>query len=361
MEPDRRSDRQAALRRRIADAGFDALLVTHGANIRYLTGFTGSAGMVLVTANRIYLLTDFRYADQAPAEAGGAADVIIELANLWDRLKKLLDPLGRIRLGFEREHLTVRDAERLNRLDAEVGPASDLVEALRTVKDSGEVAAIREAAALAQSALAEILYSVRPGQTEQQIAARLEQALRLRGSEWHPFQTIVASGPRSALPHARSSGRVVERGDILLIDFGAEVRGYCSDLTRTVIVGRNADARQREVYAVVEAAQRKARSEIAAGMTGRAADALARDPIDRAGFGSAFGHSLGHGIGLEVHEGPRLARLAEEALPAGAVVTIEPGIYLEGWGGVRLEDDVHLSVTGPELLSDGRTELLEIH
>jgi Xaa-Pro aminopeptidase len=237
---------------------------------------------------------------------------------------------------------------------------TDLVERLRAVKDAGEVAAIRCAAALAQEALAEMLPAVRAGRTEREVAAELEGALRRRGSEWHPFPTIVASGPRSALPHARTSGRPIEAGDWLLLDFGAQVDGYCADLTRTVVVGRRADERQRAIYELVRSAQTRALDRLRPGMTGRVGDALARDVIVERGFGHAFGHSLGHGLGLEVHEGPRLSPTAEAQLPLHAVVTVEPGIYLPGWGGVRLEDDVYLGPAGPECLSDNRTELVEL-
>src|SRR2546426_1961492 len=187
-----------------------------------------------------------------------------------------------------------------------------------------------------------------------------EGALRRLGSEGHPFPTIVASGPRTALPHARSSRRTVAAGDWLLLDFGAQVDGYCADITRTVVVGARATERQRSLYALVEEAQRRARAGVRAGMAGREADALARDLIAARGFGDAFGHSLGHGIGLEVHEAPRLAKTNADPLPVGAVVTIEPGVYLAGQGGVRIEDDVHLAAAGPELLSDGRSELVEL-
>jgi Xaa-Pro aminopeptidase len=358
---DRRHDRQALLRGRLEDLGLDALLVTYPPNIRYLTGFTGSAGLVLATPDRLVLVTDFRYAGQAPEETDGAAEVVMEKSNLWERLRRILEGGPRIQLGFERERLTVRDAERVTRLsDAEPVPTSDVVELLRAVKDPDEVEAIRAAAELAHAALAEVLPTIRVGQTEREVAARLELALRLRGSEWHPFQTIVASGPRTALPHARASQRPIGKGELLLIDFGAQLYGYCSDITRTVVVGGPADARQREIYGVVERAAIRARTEIRAGMSGREADALARDVIDAAGFQEGFGHSLGHGVGLEVHEVPRLARLAEEPIPAGAVVTVEPGIYLQGWGGVRLEDDIHLTAAGPRCLTDGRIELMEL-
>jgi len=213
---------------------------------------------------------------------------------------------------------------------------------------------------LAGEALAGTLRHVRPGLTELEIAGLLEGALRRLGSEGHPFPTIVASGPRTALPHARSSRRTVAAGDWLLLDFGAQVDGYCADITRTVVVGARATERQRSLYALVEEAQRRARAGVRAGMAGREADALARDLIAARGFGDAFGHSLGHGIGLEVHEAPRLAKTNADLLPVGAVVTIEPGVYLAGQGGVRIEDDVHLAAAGPELLSDGRSELVEL-
>ena len=361
MAGDRRLDRQVALRRRMEELGLPAFLITHGPNIRYLTGFTGSAGLLLLTSSRTVLVTDFRYAEQAPAEAADATEVVVELSNLWERLRRVLEPGPKLRIGFERDRLTVRDADRLMRLDAaDPVPTSDLVEGLRAVKDSGEVDAIRAAADLAHAALAEVLPSIRTAQTELAIAARLELALRSRGSEWHPFETIVASGPRSALPHARATDRAVRAGEWLLLDFGARLSGYCSDITRTVMVGAKADDRQRAIYDVVVRAHRAAQTGLRPGLSGREADALARDVIDAAGFGAAFGHSLGHGLGLEVHEGPRLARSAAEPLPAGAVVTVEPGIYLEGWGGVRLEDDIYLTAAGAECLSDGRTELLEL-
>lgn len=364
MAGDRRTERQAALRRRLEELGLEGLLVTHGPNIRYLTGFTGSAGLLLVTPDRILLITDFRYAEQAPEETRGAADVATDSTNLWDRLRRAFEGGPRVRLGFERDSLTVRDAERMSagRLGpVEPVPTSEVVESLRVVKDPDEISAIRAAAELAHASLAQALSTVKVGEAEQEIAARLELALRRNGSEWHPFQTIVASGPRSALPHARSSPRTIGRGEWLLLDFGAQLDGYCADITRTVVVGGSADARQREVYSVVQEAQRRARENLRPGMTGREGDALARDLIRERGFGDAFGHSLGHGVGLEVHEAPRLAASAEGVLPAGTVVTIEPGIYLQGWGGVRLEDDIHLTAEGPRCLSDGRTELIEIH
>lgn len=360
MPADRRAERQAALRALLAAEGVDALLVTHLPNIRYLTGFTGSAALLLLRHDGAVLFTDFRYATQAPAEVGDAAAVEIDAASVWDRLREACADRPEETVGFEAHALTVRDAGRLKKCASRTAPVGELVEGLRTVKAPEEVAAIEAAASLASAALAEILPTIGPGQSELLVASRLEAALRRRGSEWHPFQTIVASGPRSALPHAHTTERVIEPGEFLLIDFGAQVDGYCADLSRTVVVGGRADDRQRTVYEAVRAAQQRAREEIRAGMTGREADALARDLLAARGLAEAFGHSLGHGLGLEVHEAPRLSTTSASVLPVGAVVTIEPGLYLPGWGGVRLEDDIVLTAAGPRMLSDGLTDLVEL-
>jgi Xaa-Pro aminopeptidase len=365
MTPDRRRARQEALVRAFVAEGLDGLVVTSHANIRYLTGFSGSAALVAVTPGDVLLVTDFRYDEQARVEAGAVARVEVEGTSVWDRFFKELPTLGPLtELGFEAHAISVHDAQRF----ADAGkawrwrPTTELVERLRASKDAGEVAAIRAAARLASEALRETLAAVRPGLTELAIAGRLEGILRRLGSEGHPFATIVASGPRSALPHARSSGRIVVAGEWLLVDFGAQVDGYCADITRTVVVGARASERQRALYGVVYDAQLRARAAIRAGMSGREADALAREPITAKGFGDAFGHSLGHGLGLEVHEAPRLSKTNGDPVPAGAVVTLEPGVYLPGEGGVRIEDDVHLVPDGggAELLSDGLTELVEL-
>jgi len=363
---DRRPDRHAALVALLETEGLEALLVTSRPNIRYLTGFSGSAGVAVATRDTLLLVTDFRYDEQAHQEAAAVARVEIEGTSVWERLFKELPSvtpgatLGAI--GYEAHAITVKDAERL----ATAGsawrwrPAGELVERLRVRKDAGEVSAIRAAATLAGTALRDTLGEIRVGQTELEIAGILEGALRRHGSEGHPFPTIVASGPRSALPHAQTSARTIGAGEWLLLDFGAVVDGYCADVTRTVVVGARADESQRALYGLVQEAQRRARDGVRAGMSGRDADALARDPIEARGFGAAFGHSTGHGVGLEVHEAPRLARTAVDPLPENAVVTIEPGVYVAGRGGVRIEDDVYLSADGPVLLTDGCTELLEL-
>jgi Xaa-Pro aminopeptidase len=360
---DRRRARQEAVVGALEAEQLDGLLVTSRANIRYLTGFSGSAALVVVTRADVLLVTDFRYDAQAHAEAGSVARVAVDSTSVWDRLFKELATLGPLSgLGYEAHALTVHDAERF----ATAGKAwrwratRDLVEGLRAAKDAGEVAAIQSAATLAGEALRQTLGRVGPGLPELAIAGELEGTLRRLGSEGHPFPTIVASGPRTALPHARSSARAVAAGEWLLLDFGAQVDGYCADITRTVLVGARATERQRVLYGLVYEAQLRARSGVHAGMSGRDADALARELIASRGFGDAFGHSLGHGLGLEVHEAPRLSKTNAEPLPVDAVVTIEPGVYVAGDGGVRIEDDVHLAASGPVLLSDGRTELLEL-
>lgn len=351
------------MRRALAEAGLDALIIASLANIRYLTGFSGSSALLLVTGGAVVFLSDFRYRAQSQAEVGDLARIIIEGGGLWDRLLKVLpEHPAAVRVGFEAEHLTARDAERLGEPSRpwRFVSTADLVESLRAIKAPEEVDAIRRSGTVATDALGQAAAQVRPGLTEFEVAALLEGALRRGGSEWYAFPTIVASGPRSALPHAHTSGRVVGPGDFLLLDFGAVVDGYCSDVTRTVVVGAEPTPEQAAVYRLVQQAQLAALTGLRAGLTGRQGDALARDVIAAGGHGEAFGHSLGHGVGLEVHEAPRLARLVEDVLPASAVVTVEPGIYLEGWGGVRIEDDVVLRPGSAELLTEFPRELIRL-
>ena len=362
MLTDSRPARIAALRSVLAVNHLDALLLTSRSNIRYLTGFSGSAALAIVAPTDVIVITDFRYKTQVETELAGVARAVIESHSLWTRLWLVLpDVLGAERIGFESAHLLHRDFERVveNGGRWQWRPTSDLVESLRERKDPGELENIRSAAGIATRALSKTLPQIRAGMTELAIAGVLEHALRAEGSEGFPFETIVATGARAALPHARASAQATAPGDFLLLDFGAIYAGYCSDITRTVVLGAASDT-QREAYGVVRAAQAHAIAGLNAGVTGKDADALARSYIERAGWGEAFGHSLGHGIGLEVHEAPRLARTAEAPLPAGAVVTVEPGVYRPGWGGVRIEDDVYLGQAGPEVLTDFPRDLMEI-
>lgn len=359
---DQRSARLAALADALTAAHIDGLLVTSAANVRYLTGFSGSSALLFVTQRDTLLITDFRYQTQAVEEVDGFARVVIESQSLWTGLWQNLAQIPQLEVaGFESAHLVHRDFQRL----LEGGgrhqwrPTTDLVESLRTRKDAGEVEKIRAAITVAECALERVLRSVQAGMTERMVAGLLEAALRESGSDGFPFPTIVASGPNSALPHARPTARQICPGDFLLVDFGAVVAGYCSDITRTFVVGHATDE-QRDVYEIVRLANERAALALHPGMSGRDADGVARGYIEDRGFGEMFGHSLGHGIGLEVHEAPRLARTADGPLVQGAVVTVEPGIYRPGWGGVRIEDDVHLSSGGAQVLTRFTRELIEV-
>ncbi len=364
MSADYRSSRVARVIEAMTANHIDALLVTSLPNIRYLTGFSGSSALLLVTPGELVLLTDFRYETQVRDEVGDFATVLIDGVSLWSTLWHTLLRMPRVVvIGFESGHIIHRDFERF--LEEDQGarwqwrPQSEIVETLRASKDEGEIAFIEEAARVATLALHDTLSRVRVGLTEQQVAGILEHALRDHGSESFPFESIVASGPRSALPHARAGRRVISDGDFLLLDFGAVVGGYCSDITRTVVMGK-ADDLQKEIYTIVRNANELAISRVSAGISGRAADQIARDYIISHGYGDDFGHSLGHGIGLEIHEAPRLAKTADGLLPLDTVVTIEPGIYRADWGGVRIEDDVLLNADGCRVLTDFTHDLLEL-
>ena len=354
--------RQAKLVEVLLGSNLDGLLVTSLPNIRYLTGFSGSNALLLLTPTETWFFTDFRYEAQVAHEVVGASRIVIETSSLWKGLwENLGSRQGAAAFGFEAAHIVHRDFQRL----IEEGsrwtwrPTTDFVENLRASKEPREVESIRLAGVIATSALEKTLSELRSGQTENEVAGILELNLRNAGSDGFPFGSIVASGPRSALPHARAGSRTIARGDFVLLDFGAVFEGYCADVTRTVVVGKSSE-RQREVYEAVKEANERARSLIAPGMTGQQADAIARNALTARGFGEAFGHGLGHGLGIEVHEAPRLSRVAEGKLPEGAVVTIEPGVYLPDFGGVRIEDDVHLSAGGAELLTDFPRELIEL-
>jgi Xaa-Pro aminopeptidase len=359
---DPRPRRIAALADSLESAHLDGLLLSSLPNIRYLTGFSGTSALVVVTPRETLLITDFRYATQVTQEVGELARVLVEPQSLWAGLWRVLPEMATLDvLGFESAHLLHRDFARLLEAGSrwQWRPTLDLVETLRERKDEREVQLISQAADIATRALERAIGRVASGMTELQVAGMLEETLREEGSEAFPFPTIVASGPRAALPHARSSTREIARGEFLLIDFGAVVGGYCADVTRTFCIG-HADATQREAYDVVRGANARASAAVQAGMRGRDADAVARRYIEERGRGEEFGHSLGHGIGLEVHEAPRLSSTSETVLPPNAVVTIEPGIYRAGWGGVRIEDDVVLEAQGPRILTSFTRELVEI-
>jgi Xaa-Pro aminopeptidase len=340
----------------------DGLLVTRPENRFYITGFTGSSGYVLVTKAHARLLTDFRYTEQAAAQAPEFE--IVRHASPWFlTFGEAVSSLGLSRLGFEAEHVSMADFESLRGAapGLELVGLKGSVEQLRTVKDEMEIDAISQAVACSDAAFAKLLDSgvLRPGVREFEVAAELEHYMRLGGASRAAFDTIVASGPRSSLPHGRASERKLEAGDLVTMDFGAVIDGYCSDITRTVMIGK-ADEQQRRVYDLVLRAQLASLEAIAPGAGGRAVDEVARAIIRDAGHGDHFGHGLGHGVGIAVHESPRLSPLSDSVLQPGMVSSVEPGVYVPGWGGVRIEDLVTVTETGCRVLTKSPKDLIEL-
>jgi Xaa-Pro aminopeptidase len=349
--------RRERLRARVREADAAALLVTGLANLRYLTGFTGSAGVLALGAEGPDLLiTDGRYDTQVRQETDAGVEVEIAGDPALVAARGRLAERGGGRVLCESEHLSVAAWEEWR---AAGGPELDAVrgwvEELRAIKSTAELDSIRRAAAIADRAFAELLPAIRPGVVERELALELERLLAAHGSDGPAFESIVAFGERSALPHARPGARRLGSGEVVLIDFGAVVGGYRSDMTRTVALGDPGPELAR-AYEVVRDAQRAAIEGIVPGMTGREADALARGPIDAAGLGERFSHSLGHGLGLEVHERPRLSKKSDDELLTAMVVTLEPGVYIAGSGGVRIEDDVVLWPDGAEVLTGAPKE-----
>ncbi len=346
-------------RRYLAASGVDALLLVRTENRRYVTGFTGTAGLALVTARDALLAVDFRYYEQAAAEAP-ACEVLRGGADPAGALAEAVRAREVRRIGFEAEFVPYAQVERFREkfAPAELVPLAD-VDRLRWVKDAQEIAAIARAAEIADAAFAHILGVLRPGLRERDVAVELETVMRRAGAERLPFDTVLASGPRSALPHGRATDRVMVAGDLVTLDFGAVCDGYGSDCTRTVVLGAP-DDRQRRIYEVVLDAQLRALAAIRPGASSREVDAVGRSVIAAAGFGEAFGHALGHGIGLDVHEGPPLGPRNETTLEPGMVLTVEPGIYVPGWGGVRIEDDVVVTDDGCRILTHAPKDLIAL-
>ncbi|OYD09992.1 M24 family metallopeptidase [Paludifilum halophilum] len=348
------------LRKWMDDQGMEALLVSHPINRRYLTGFTGSAGWVIVTSEAQVLISDFRYRVQAKEQAPNY-DFIQHKGNPFTTVKEQCDNLGIRSIAFEKDHLTFGQYQRLSESlkSTRAVPVGRVVEKLREVKDAWEIETITEAARIADHAFEAVLGEIRPGKTEREISMRLEFLMREMGADSSSFDIIVASGPRSALPHGVASDRSLQKGDLVTMDFGALYQGYCSDMTRTVMLGQP-DHRQREIYEIVLEAQKRAVKAIRPGLTGKEADAVARDWIIRRGYGEYFGHSTGHSLGMEVHEKPGLSVKEGTLLEPGMVVTVEPGIYLPDFGGVRIEDDVLVTAEGYEVLTHSSKELIII-
>jgi Xaa-Pro aminopeptidase len=342
------SSRADRLARRLEDKGLDLMVVTNLVNVRYLSGYTGSNGAAIVGPDLRVFFTDFRYVEQAAEQVPD-----------FERLKGERDLLGDIaervsgRVGFEDGSMTVRSFERLKGLvddSVELVPAGNMVEELRVVKDAQELEKIRAAAQLADTALERVLERGLAGRTEREVAIDLEEEMRRLGAEEPSFPSIVASGPHGALPHAEPRDVNIDRGVLVTIDWGARLDGYHSDCTRTFATGElNGEA--TEVYEVVRQAQERSAEAIRAGANGKEVDAVSREIISEAGHGDHYGHGLGHGVGLEIHEAPRLAPSSTDTLEAGEVVTVEPGIYVPGRLGVRIEDLVSVTEDGCEVFS----------
>ena len=350
------SARVDRLRGLFDEAEVDALLVTRLPNVAYLTGFTGSAGMLFAARDDAILVTDGRYAQQSEEQiTASGADVRIEIATTQAEQRAVLSAAAATphRLGLESEGVTWAQQRTFVEWfpGTELVPTQHLVERLRAVKESGEVARIRAACSIADDALAEVLPTLHGGPTEREFALSLEWAMRQRGATRTSFDTIVAAGPNGAKPHARPTDRAIEASELVVIDFGCVVDGYCSDMTRTVSVGDPGDD-ARHVWDVVAQSQRAGRDAVRAGVGCADVDRASREVIVDAGWGEAFAHSTGHGVGLEIHEAPRVSATADATLETGHVVTVEPGVYLPGVGGVRIEDTVVVTPDGADVLTE---------
>jgi Xaa-Pro aminopeptidase len=350
------------LRTSIADKILDALLLYQPENLRYISGFTGSSGWLLISGQNAILATDFRYVEQAKEESPDF-EIIQTKQDLRDWLPGLVSDWGWHKLGFEANFISYASHHKLNeaiktkQINLELVPTTGIVEQLRSIKEPEELGFITKAVGLADAAFEQAKAIIRPGITEKEAAWEIEKFLHQEGSEGMPFEIIVASGPNSALPHAKPTEKIINPGEPVLIDMGARISGYCSDFSRTLFLGK-ADKTLQKIYDIVLKAQTTAIERVKSGMNASQADQLARSVVEKAGYGDAFGHGLGHGVGLAVHEFPTLGPSSSDSLADGMVFTIEPGIYLAGQGGVRIEDMVVLENGKARVLTKAKRDLL---
>jgi Xaa-Pro aminopeptidase len=355
------SDRATRLAERLPQIGADAIIVTSLVNVRYLTGYTGSNGVAVIGPDTRTFLTDFRYREQSAEEVDRSFDRRISAQDLLEGISEVL-PAGAARLAFEDGEMTVRARAHLGDLlgdGLELVAAGDPVQDLRAVKEPQEINRIRAASELADAALREIMSQGLVGRTEAEVAVALERAMRERGASGPSFDSIVAAGPNGALPHAHPRDVTIEAGQLVVIDWGAKLDGYCSDCTRTLATG-DLDDEAHTVYELVYEAQLTGLEAVRAGAGGREVDAAARRVIEAAGQGDRFGHGLGHGVGLEIHEAPRLSQRSDSTLASGNLVTVEPGVYLPGRLGVRIEDLVVVTEQGCDILTGVPKELITV-
>ncbi len=353
-------ERLKKLREKFNENNIDGLLVTSEFNRRYITGFTGTAGVALITEKEARFITDFRYVDQASEQAVDY-EIVQHKNSMIEEIANQLNELGVKRLGFEKSFVSFAQYEeyKSNFANSELIPVSGLIENLRLIKDEQEIKILKEAAKIADAAFDHIITYIKPGLTELDVSNELEFFMRKHGATSSSFDIIVASGIRSALPHGVATSKVIKKGELVTLDFGAYYKGYCSDITRTVAVGKPSSELEK-IYETVLEAQLRGMKGIKPGMTGKEADALTRDYITEQGYGEYFGHSTGHGLGMEVHESPGLSMKSDTILAPGMVVTVEPGIYISGVGGTRIEDDTIITATGNESLTYSTKELLII-
>jgi len=343
----------------MSEHGLSGIIINKPENRRYFSGFSGSAGMLLISDKASKLLTDFRYIEQATAQAT-QYDVIRYAVSFYEELTKVTHQLGLTTIGFESDFVTYDMYTKFsdNLPDLTLVPVE--IDALRMVKDANEVASIQKAVEIADQAFSHIVSYIKPGISEQAVALELEYHMGKLGAEKPAFDTIVASGKRGALPHGRASQKIIERGDLVTMDFGAVYQGYHSDITRTLCMG-TATAKQREVYQIVLAAQLAGVQATSPGKLGKDIDAVSRKIITKAGYGEYFGHGLGHSLGLAIHEEPRLSPTnTQTILMENMVITVEPGIYLPDWGGIRIEDTVLVTADGCKILTASSKQLIEI-
>lgn len=345
------------IREELGNNNLDGIIINHPSNRFYLSGFTGSAGTVMVTAKKAMLITDFRYTEQAQNQAPHL-EIIEHDLKKTDTLNQLISGEGLNKIGFEADFETFATVEQQlkGKIDnVEWVPTQNLVEKFRIYKNAAELSFLQEAIDLADQALEHICGFIKPGMAEREVALELEFFLRKKGAKGSSFDIIVASGPRGSLPHGIASDKIIKEGELVVIDMGARLNGYASDVTRTFAIG-SAGEKERKIYETVLEAQLAAIEGIKPGLSGQAADKLSRDVISAEGYGDNFGHGLGHGIGIDVHESPRLSPVSENNLEPGMVFTVEPGIYLPGWGGVRIEDIVVMEENGVRSLTGAPKE-----
>ncbi len=340
--------------------GLDGAIITHGTNIRYFSNFTSDESVLIISKQRRVLLTDFRYTIQAKELSAPAFEIIeTSRAIATDEIAAVLNEMGVKKCAFEDGYLTVRTFNNYKELPVELVPMTPVIDSVRLVKNKYEIECLQKAQSIADEAFAELITKIHAGMTEKEVANELDHLLRVHGADENSFDTIVGSGPNGALCHATPGARKLKEGDLVVIDFGCKYKGYCSDMTRTVAIGEPCDE-LKKIYGIVLRAQLAALDALKPNMSAKELVAVARGVIPDEGYGPCFGHSLGHGFGLDIHEAPYASTRSNDTLVPGSTITVEPGIYVENLGGVRIEDDCVLTENGFIDLAHTTKELIII-